>query len=89
MRSWLDPSRDATDIIEAEREVMEQSGEKSGMFSKENETGERSNNHAIRQNENSLSIYLSHSLGKNRALMFTFVFIISEALWLVCFAYGR
>jgi hypothetical protein len=60
MASLLDPSRDATTIIEADTEITEQSGEKSGMLADENDTGERSNNQAISKDDNSLRIYLSH-----------------------------
>jgi hypothetical protein len=64
MRSWVDPSRGATAIPEANTEVIEKSGVKSGIISEEYDTGARSNNNAINNDDNSLRIYRSHSLKK-------------------------
>jgi hypothetical protein len=46
-------------------EVMEQAGKKSEIFPEENATGERSNKHAINKEDNSLYIFISHSVGKS------------------------
>ena len=54
-----DPSRDAIVETEADTEAIQQSGEKSGMFADENDTGERSNSHAISRKDKSLRICIS------------------------------